>query len=368
MHAKHFSASASERWLNCTASVKLYADAPDKEDTGSVFAREGSCAHEVADLCLRTNNAPDDYVGDSYFETEVTKEMADYVQQYLDYIDSFKNKASILMPEQRVDYSNFVEGGFGTADAIMIHPDTKHVDIFDLKYGKGVRVDAENNPQARLYALGVLNEYSYIYDINTVTVHIVQPRLGHYSSWDRTVEQLIEFGQFAKLKSEEAWTDDRAFRPTEKGCMWCDFKPTCKALEEHTRAVVGDDFDDLTTPELLSDDEVRVIMDNAPLIKKFIDSVEGYVKTKLELGHTFPGYKLVEGRSVRKYTDKAQEYFKGSPEFWETKLLPMGKVEKMVGKKEFAALELTVKPPGKPTVVKESDKRKAIDNFEMLDK
>ena len=375
IHAKNFSASASERWLNCTASVKLYADAPKKEDTGSEFAREGSCAHEVADLCLQNNHLPTRYIDKTYFDTVVTVEMAAYVQEYLDYIHSFEERDSVLMPEQRVDYSNYVEEGFGTADAIIIQPNTKHVDIFDLKYGRGVKVDAVNNPQARLYALGILNEYSYIYDIETVTVHIVQPRLYHFSSWDRTVEQLKTFGEFAKLKSEEAWTDDRRFRPTEKGCMWCDFKPVCKALAEHTFRLISDDFTNLDTmkelttmtKETMTEHQIKNLLDNAKLIKGFLDSIEGYVKGQLEVGQAFPGYKLVEGRSSRKLTAEANEYFKGCEEFWDTKLKTLTAIEKIVGKKEFAELKLTTKPEGKPTLAPESDKRDALDMSDGFD-
>jgi len=298
--------------------------------------------------------------------------MTDYVQEYLDYVQAFQTSTTMLFPEQQVDYSDYVPDGFGTSDAIIIDTSDHTCHIFDLKYGKGVSVDAKDNTQAQLYALGVISDYGFIHPIENVVIHIVQPRTGNYSYWERTPEQLHEFGKFAQLKAEEAFSDDAQYKPSDKACQWCKFKGVCKALLEHTHNVISQEFTDLTEDHqqisTMSDDELRLVHTNAKLIRGFLDAVESHIKHQLEAGQTFTGYKLVEGRSIRKLTSEATTKLKDNPDCWENKLLTLGKLEKLFGKKDFAALDITSKPPGKPTVVPESDKRKSIDVTQDFEK
>lgn len=365
-HAK-LSASSSARWLSCTASVKASENSVNK---GSSFAQEGTRAHEVADMCLQSGNDAEHYVGQTVEGGEVTGEMAVYVQQYVDYIHDLKG---VMFPEQRVDFSNYIPNGFGTSDAIVIDEDKKHCDIVDLKYGKGIAVYADNNTQGMLYAVGVLNDYCFIYDIETITIHIVQPRIHNFSDWTITVKELHEWAKWAQGQAEEALSDNAKFNPSEKACQWCDVKATCKALHDYTHSIIASDFDDLDEDtSRLSDDQLKLVHDNAKLIKSYLDAVESHVRSKLESGEGFKGYKLVAGRSIRKWKDCASDVLESEvgDEAFTTKLKGITAIESLVGKKKLAEMGLTEKPEGKPTVVPESDKRKAIDTtsiFENLD-
>lgn len=354
-HAK-LSASSSARWLSCTASVKASEGYGDKS---SVFAQEGTCAHEVADRCLRTDRDAHTFIGQTIEGIDVTTEMAEYVQQYVDYV---RDHHGDLYPEQRVDFSNYVPDGFGTSDAIVVAGDTCH--IFDLKYGKGVPVFAENNTQGMLYALGVLNDYGFIYEIETVVIHIVQPRIGNFSHWEITVSDLIKWGKFANARAIEALSDNGTYSPSDKACTWCPAKADCKALADHTRQIIAAEFDDIdASTERLSDDQKRLILDNAKLIKSFLDAVEASVKEQIESGKPFDGYKIVHGRAVRKLKPEAEQVLTDllGDDAFEKKLKGVTALERQLGKKAFTELDLTVKGDGAPTLVPESDKRPAIE-------
>jgi hypothetical protein len=368
MSKKHatLSASSSARWLSCTASVNACAEMPNKS---SAFAQEGTRAHEVADLCLRSGNDASYYLGHNIEGGIVDKEMTEHVQQYVDYV---LDLGGDLYPEQRVDFSNYIPDGFGTADALVINANRKHLDVCDLKFGKGVAVYAEDNSQGMLYAIGVLNEYGFIYDIETVAIHIVQPRIHNFSEWTITVAELLEWAEWAKSKALEALSDNGVYDPNEKACKFCPAKATCSALFEHTQKVVSAEFDDLTdyTTDRLSDDQIRLVLDNADLIMSFLGAVKEHVKVKLESGEGFKGYKLVAGRSNRKLKPEAENILSErlGEDAYTKKLKGLGDLEKLIGKKEFNALDLTVKADGAPTVVPESDKRKAIESVtEMFD-
>jgi len=361
-HAK-LSASGSERWMRCTGSVKAEEGYVDKS---SVFAEEGTAAHELGEALLIN---PDAYkVGDTLVETGylVTQEMLDYVQVYVDYVKSIKG---IQLYEQRVDFSEWVEGGFGTSDAIVIDNDTLTLHVIDLKYGKGVKVEAEGNTQGKLYALGAYSDYGNIYPINNVVIHIIQPRLDSISvSEPISIEDLLKFGEYARLKAEEALSGNAKRVAGEKQCQFCKAKVNCGELKRLTESTIMSSFDqldDLQPINTLSDTDLKTALDNKKLIISWLTAVEDYVVAKLNEGEFFEGYKLVEGRSLRQWSDE------GSAEMvlrellgddaYTKSLLSVTQAEKALGKIHADKISgLIIKPSGKPTLASEDDKRPAI--------
>lgn len=372
-HAK-LSASGSSRWLNCPGSVKAEEGYSNES---SVFAEEGTLAHELADTCLKKQKDAEAYVGKKITGKVIELDMARYVQEYLDYVLSHETDNSKLFTEERVDFSNIVPGGFGTMDAAVLDFDSKVCHIFDLKYGKGVEVDAYENTQAQLYALGLYNELGFLDEIESFRVHIVQPRIYNFSHWDISVTDLVKFGKWVKQRAELALTSDAPRVPGDKQCQWCKAKGECKALAKFTEQIISAEFDNLDEVELsehnLSDDKKKTILDNKSLIESFLKAVESSVYEHIDAGGTFKGYKLVEGRSIRKWTDDAEAVLveKLGDEAYKKSLIGITDAQKKIGKEEVDTL--AYKPPGKLTLVPESDKRKAVikqditDDFEELD-
>ena len=372
-HAK-LSASGSERWMKCTGSVKAEEGFPDRS---SIFAEEGTAAHELAELCLKNEHNAQDYLGMVLPENDafiVTQDMADYVQQYIDYVRSI---GGTQFYEIRVDFSEWVHEGFGTSDAIAIKDGVMHV--MDLKYGKGIKVYANDNSQARLYALGAYNMFEGIADIKEVVAHIIQPRLDHIDESDPiSVEELLKFGEYARIKAEEALSPNAPRVAGEKQCQFCKAKATCpeqKRLVEQTMLAQFDQLDEAPLVDKLTDDQLRQALDNKKLIVSWLDAVETRVMDKLTSGEGFTGYKLVEGRSLREWTDEqvAEATLKDllGEEAFSKKLISVTQAEKVLGKAKAGLLnELVSKPAGKPTLAPESDKRPAInvtaDSFDAM--
>lgn len=361
-HAK-LSASGSERWLNCPGSVKACEGYPNKSST---FAQEGTLAHELADRCLKQNKDADQYIGKPILYSKIESDMARYVQEYLDYVRSFETKNTQLLTEERVDFSNIVPKGFGTMDAAVINYQTSTCHIFDLKYGQGIKVDAENNTQAQLYALGLLNELDFIGDIDKFVLHIVQPRVNHFDDWEVSTIDLKLFGEYAKQRAELALSKDAPIIPGDKQCQWCLAKADCEALAKHTEQIIASEFENLDQQDqletiFLTDERKKLILDNKSLIESFLKAVEKDVFDRLIEGEQFAGYKLVEGRSVRQWKDGAELLLvnKLGDDAYDKKLIGITAAQKLIGKDEVD--QLTIKPQGKTTLVPESDKRKAIE-------
>ena len=301
-HAK-LSASGSARWLNCTGSVKA-ENAVTLAERSNPAAEYGTCAHELADIILSTGDNIENYLGEKLQDAPnvpVDQEMIEHVQSYVEFVQSFGGDQFY---EVRLDYSHLVPEGFGTSDAIAIVDNVLHV--IDLKMGKGVIVDAENNSQGMLYALGAVEEYGYLYDFDKVVIHIYQPRVHNFSSWEISIDDLLKFGQYVSEQASEALSDNAPRTVGNKQCQWCKAKANCPALKQHTEKVISAEFDDLEELPLvdtLDNKTLATILDNKKLIESWLKAIEDHISDTLHSGGTFDGYKLVAGRSLRKWAD-----------------------------------------------------------------
>ena len=373
-HAK-LSASGSSRWLNCTGSIKAENNARVINRTNTA-AEYGTCSHELADIILSTGNNIEDYL-DKYLSdapnVAVDEEMIEHVQNYVEYVQSFGGDQFY---EVRLDYSHLVPEGFGTSDAVVIKDNVLHV--IDLKMGKGVIVDAEENSQGMLYALGAVHEYAYLYDFEKVVIHIYQPRVHNYSTWEISIDDLTDFGVYVAKQAKEALSDDAPRTVGEKQCQWCKAKATCGTLKAHTEKVISAEFDvleELPMVDTLTDEKLSNIMSNKKLIESWLKAIEEHIGDTLRQGGSFTGYKLVNGRSSRRWSDteSAEQTLTAllADEAFEKKLLTVAKAEKMLGAKRKGEIEdLIIKQPGKATLAPAHDKRPSVDDcsidFEMI--
>ena len=372
-HAK-LSASGSNRWINCPGSIVLESSFEEKE---SEYAEEGRLAHSVAELKLtkyfkkgigpkKFKSAMDEFKKSPYWN----KSMDDYTDDYFEFVKekalSYPDRPFVDV-ELRVDYSNIAPEGFGTCDCVMLHGE--ELSIIDLKYGTGVKVDAKDNSQLMLYALGVYNMFSVIYGIKTIHLSIVQPRLGHFDTHTINIDELLAFGERIKPIALEAFNGSDKLAVGDH-CGFCKAKSKCRAraeamfkpVEEHILSKEVDPYE----IKLLSSREMGDLLMKLDGVVDWIKSLESEALAEALAGNTVTGYKLVEGRSVRKITDEALAVSKlvsagyEEPLLYERKLLSMTNLEKLVGKKDFASIldGVIEKPPGKPTLVKASDKRK----------
>ncbi|ASX25891.1 DUF2800 domain-containing protein [Candidatus Williamhamiltonella defendens] len=363
-HAK-LSASGAHRWMVCSGSVTLEATCPD---VTSDYAEYGTAAHEMAARCLKENVTANFFAGQSFNGYEADTEMVEAIQRYLDYVH--QHQGSLLI-EQKVDFSPWVPEGFGTCDCLIIEGHT--ASVIDLKMGKGVRVEAENNPQALLYALGALNEYEFIFDhITTFKLAIVQPRLDHISEHEISRDELLVFGETAKKRAALALAPNADFRPDQKACKFCRAKARCRALAERSLQLAAQEFHNVVTPitlkniTLLNNRDIAALLPQLNMMADWIKSVEATALQELEQGRDIPGYKLVTGRSIRKWRDEAQAeqslrntHLKVA-EIFTQKLVSPAQAEKLLGKKHQILDELAIHPEGKPIIAPKSDKRPAL--------
>ena len=358
------SASSSARWLACPPSA-VAAEAYPNEQTE--FTQEGTLAHEVAEQVANEREALDwQLIG----EPSVTAEMIECAQGYRDYIqEQTKSEHATVLLEQRVDFSPWVPEGFGTADCIIIQGDT--MDVIDYKYGKGVVVSAEDNPQMKLYGLGALNDYGFACDVSKVRLHIYQPRLNNISVDELTVDELLAWAEnTVKPTAAKAIKGKGNYSPGDH-CRFCPHAGRCRALTkictEHinTHGIKA-------SVEVLAPWEVAEVLRMEPLVSLWLKRVKDQALTTLLNGGEVPGYKVVEGKlGNRKWTDeiKVVEILKDAGyqlnDITETKLLSPSSMDKSIGKKKVAELltELIDRAPGAPTVVLETDKRPAYDRL-----
>lgn len=364
------SASGAARWMHCNPSARLEELFPD---TVSEYAEEGTLAHEIAELKLTKYTSP---MGPRTYSNRLKKlkenklykaEMDAYTDMYLDHIKelimSF-DTAPALAIEKKVDFSSYVPDGFGTADFVTVYNRTLY--IRDLKYGKGVPVFAENNPQLMLYALGAYLEYSMFNDIKTINMGIVQPRLDSISVWEISADELIKWAENeVKPNAERAFNAEGDFNPGQ--CTFCRAKAVCRARADMNMSL---ETELKLKGNILSNAEMGDILKRAQDVVKWVKNIENYCQQAILKGESVPGWKLVEGRSVRTFSDteKAFEILKdkGIAEelMYERKMFTLSQLEGVVGKKDFNDYvgDLIVKPKGKPTLVLESDKRASYVN------
>ena len=352
------SASSSKRWLNCTPSAKLNAEIPD---ITTEYAKEGTDAHELAEykvnqlLGIKADNPTENL---DYYN----QEMEDCTDRYAQYIAEQMSQYSspVVMVEQRLDFSRYVPGGFGTGDCIIVADDV--LTIIDFKYGKGIAVEAEYNPQMMLYALGALEMFSILYDINEVKMVIFQPRIENISEFSMPVSDLLNWAKNElRPKAELAAKGEGEFCAGEH-CRFCKVKATCRKRAEYNLAIAKYDF---APPDMLEDSEIEMILERADALIAWAADVKEYALSEALKGRKWNGYKVVEGRSNRKYTDEkmvaAVVKEAGKDPYSEPKILGITEMTKLLGgRKKFDELlsKYVCKPQGKPTLVPESDKRK----------
>lgn len=361
------SASSAKRWLACPPSARLTENMPD---AGSGYAAEGTLAHSLCELKLRRKfeglrkSTYDKRLREIQADERYSPEMDGYTDQYIDYISAIVHRYDArptIAAERRVDYSEIAPGGFGTSDCIILCG--KDIHIIDFKYGKGVPVSAEDNPQLKLYALGAAREYDMLYDIRNVTLHIVQPRTEEgSSSWSLTRDELEAWGEAIAPTAKLAYEGGGEFSCGDH-CRFCKAKAVCRARADH---ILSEAEFSTVPPELLSNEELGRVLERARLIANWLSDIESYALNEILNGRTVSGFRAVEGRSNRQITD-IEAAFKALTDsgieeamLYERKPLGLTDLEKLVGgKKKLTELigGFIKKPQGKPTLVPADDKR-----------
>ena len=355
------SASASHRWLNCNPSARLELEFSDRETSA---AAEGTAAHELCEYKLKRRLKLRCERPISAWDNE---EMELYTDDYVDFVmeqvlrEQRRDKDTQVLIEQKLDFSCYVPDGFGTGDCVIVSRGRLH--IIDFKYGQGVLVEAVDNPQMKLYALGAMAQFAEQYQIKKVKMTIFQPRRENISTWETTACKLKRWAdKELKPKAEKAYKGEGKDCPGE-WCLFCKASVKCRARAEEKLRLAQSEF---KLPPLLTDAEIEEVLAKLPDLKKWAEEIQDYALQAALGGKEWQGFKLVEGRSVRKYADEdsvitAAENA-GYSDIFKKSLITITEMERLMGKAEFDRIlgGLVVKPQGKPTLVLDTDKRLAI--------
>ena len=386
------SASSSKQWLHCTPSARLQEQFPNES---SVYAAEGTFAHEVCEYKVKKymKERVKRPQSEEYYTEEIDQITDVYAEFVISVIEEMKRNGCepLVMVEEKVDYSHIAPSGFGTADMLIIGRDENGkgvLHIADFKTGQGVFVDADHNSQMMLYALGGLAAYGYIYDIEIVRMSIIQPRLDNISTFECTREELESWGESIRETAKLAYEGKGEQMPGD-WCRFCRAKPVCKACKDEALSLCREEFLDLDEgalsdeesvsskvdmsepvfkqPGLIPISELAQLLPTLNRISSWIESVFAFISSEaINHGVPIPGYKVVEGRSKRVFTDTKgvvdTALANGYTDLYKKQLITLTEFEKMMGKKKFAELlgKYVTKPPGKLSLVPESDPREAV--------
>lgn len=376
-HAK-LSPSAASRWMACTPSAVLEQQFPN---ISSVYAEEGSFVHSLGEILLKNMH-------EMVTPVEYKKQFAllekngfyssanfEYAEGYAHFVNDQCVGDFLLFVEQKLDLSQWIEEGYGTGDAIVVLPSQRKMIFDDYKHGKRVKVDAVDNAQLMIYALGAYYMVGWIYEIDEIEMNIYQPRLDNVSSWSISLKDLIQWAQEKLMpKAKLAFAGLGEFNPG-KACTFCRCKAKCRALADFNMELARMDF---KQPDLLTDEEILEVHSKQKLFEEWMKAVNGYIFTEAIAGKKWEGLKLVESKTNRKYSDegKVAEVLtkNGFTEFYKApSLLGLGDLEKKIGKAKFGEIvnPLLVKPTGAPTLASVNDKRPELadvkDDFQVLD-
>jgi len=388
------SASSSKQWLHCTPSARLQEQFPNES---SVYAAEGTFAHEVCEYKVKKymKERVKRPQSEEYYTEEIDQITDVYAEFVISVIEEMKRNGCepLVMVEEKVDYSHIAPSGFGTADMLIIGRDENGkgvLHIADFKTGQGVFVDADHNSQMMLYALGGLAAYGYIYDIEIVRMSIIQPRLDNISTFECTRKELEDWGESIKETAKLAYEGKGEQKPGD-WCRFCRAKPVCKACKDEALSLCREEFLDLDEgalsdntsaspeqgenaepvfkhPGLVPISELAQLLPTLNRISSWIESVFAFISSEaINHGVSIPGYKVVEGRSKRVFTDTKgvvdTAVANGYTDLYKKQLITLTEFEKMMGKKKFAELlgKYVTKPPGKLSLVPESDPRAAVE-------
>ena len=360
VHAK-FSPSASDRLIHCPPSLML-GEQYGPEDTGSEYSREGTEAHSVGEFLLKQAlglPCEDPRPSLKMYSPEMQECAEGYRDTVLEIYETMKQTCSdtIISVEQQVHFDEYVPGGFGTSDAVVIGDG--HMYVIDYKHGKGVEVFAEDNPQLKCYALGCYLAFSPLYDIKDITLVIYQPRISNFSEWSLKATDLLVWADTVLRPQAELALKGAGEYSCGSWCRFCRAKAICRKRAEENLALARYDF---ARPDCLEDDEINIILGKADQLIAWAEDVKTYALQEALHGHIWEDWKVVEGRSIRKYTDEAavaKAVTDAGFDPYEKKLLTITAMETLLGKQTFSTLlgDMVVKPSGKPTLVPKSDKR-----------
>ena len=358
------SASGAHKWLHCSPSARLEQTYADHE---SEAAAEGTAAHALAEYKLKTALNQQAERPKSQYETD---EMNVCTENYVEFVLESIAQARLLcrdpivLIEQHLDFSCYVPDGFGTGDAMIVGDGVLH--IIDFKYGRGVLVDAAENPQMMLYALGALQQFGNLYDMNQASMTIFQPRRENVSTWSVSISELLTWADsILKPRAVLAFDGKGDYCPGD-WCTFCKAAIKCRARAESKLFLAKYEF---ALPPLLTDEEIEEILLRVDDLNRWANDVIGYATdAAVNHGKAWRGFKLVEGRSIRRFTDESAvaqtALTAGYRDIYRQSMIPLTDMERLMGKEQFGAIlgRFVIKPPGKPTLVPASDRRQAMNS------